>query len=657
MHTPDKPATPVEKVRLLFVADSSIKRDMIPHLFFSMHQTRMASELLIPSHAQSSKKTSPSADQSVLGVNFAPGVFRCPIVFRTLFELYQRSATNPGQVARTLEATVLHNFAVSNRPGIFVYKDESDAIFYMEIQPSGSGIDSEGQVELLVYGLFDPGPSVTNQLRILLQRRLLHIAIDMLSNVLTKNPHFKWKRADFLFLQSFEQEWTKLEDVETRSSSQCRYYKFPSMIKDPCMVLLLLRQNLCGSTFFHRLNDIDQAGHNPSPPITTKTRGASTDGVILKMNHHEFSLYYNYAPSKLEPLFQGLSTLTEKGADYCRQTGTGIAMIEFTLIKGNGDYVDETLFAPLTPDCYGVREIPVGLRIQSLQSFPILGEDNCVCARVKITDTALNRDALHDWICLSLNQAMIAWVAERWIDKSFVWLFDEYRSHLPDEASLPGKVKREAMIDRLCPGLPAVKSLLESSYNLPHPDIKKFESTGVTKSSSVASLTLSLLQQRVVIPLIEKKLFCISNDEVRKISSLDEISKRIKIIRISRFEKPLAVQMQWTERRQILVTTKIGGGLVRKVNDSPVDCPEYLCFFSLSERNDDADNIDSQLRLYREVVVHDGLSEKGVSIDLLERIKKSRPEAFFRSFAFVFSVKRNCRHLWTYNWNPDLAKR
>jgi hypothetical protein len=305
-----------------------------------------------------------------------------------------------------------------------------------------------------------------------------------------------------------------------------------------------------------------------------------------------------------------------------------------------------------------VRELPADLRIQALSCFPIPGEDSCVCARVKITDTALNKGALHDWMdCLALNQAIVAWVIERWIESSFFWAFENSWSHLPGKVCLYEKLKRDPAVDKLCPGLPAVKSLLESSYSLPHPAITRYENTGVTKSSSVASLTLSLLQQRVLTPLMEKKLFCISNDKARMRSSLDQMSKRVKIIRISRFEKPLAVQMQWTEGRQGSVTANLEDGLVRKISDSPCDCPEYLCFFSLSERDDDAENIDGQLRLCREVVVHDGLSEKGASIDLLESIKKSRPKAFFRSFAFIFSVKRNCRRLWTYNWNPDIAKR
>ena len=136
----------------------------------------------------------------------------------------------------------------------------------------------------------------------------------MLSSVLTKNPHFKWKQADFLFLRSFDSEWRKLENEEIEENC-CFYYKFPNEVYDPCMVLLLFRQNLCGSTFFHRLNDISHDGSTPSPNISISGMKAS-GGVGLKMNNHDFSLYYNNAPSKLDPAFQGSNTLTEKGIEF-----------------------------------------------------------------------------------------------------------------------------------------------------------------------------------------------------------------------------------------------------------------------------------------------------------------------------------------------------
>jgi hypothetical protein len=187
---------------------------------------------------------------------FVPGSFACPVVFRTLFDLFHRCATNPSQVARTLEATVLHSFAVSNRSGIFVYKDEVGGIFYMSLEARGSGIDGDGQVELLVHGIRKPGPSVTEQLKALLQRRLLLVAVEMLSSVLTKNPHFRVSGADLEFLRTFDGEWTKLLKDKVHNYAQEQYYEFPDIVSDPCMVVMMFRQNICGSTFFHRLNDI-----------------------------------------------------------------------------------------------------------------------------------------------------------------------------------------------------------------------------------------------------------------------------------------------------------------------------------------------------------------------------------------------------------------
>ena len=110
------------------------------------------------------------------------------------------------------------------------------------------------------------------------------------------------------------------------------------------MILMLLRQNLCGSSFFHRLNDIDKEHQNPSPSLLIA--GELVDGgKVLDMNGHEFTLYYNSAPSKLDPSFQRTSTLTPKGAEYCRQVGSGIAFIGLSLVDSNGKSIKKTTFA------------------------------------------------------------------------------------------------------------------------------------------------------------------------------------------------------------------------------------------------------------------------------------------------------------------------
>ncbi len=140
---------------------------------------------------------------------------------------------------------------------------------------------------------------------------------------------------------------------------------------------------------------------------------------------------------------------------------------------------------------------------------------------------------------------------------------------------------------------------------------------------------------------------------------LEQLITQVHVIRLSRSERPLSVRIRWgdSDRRKALVIVPLDDGSTRTIEDLPIDCPEYVCFYSLSERDYTIDSIDNQLRLCREVIVHDKISEKSASIDLLESIKEKVPEAFLRTFAFILTVKRNIRQLWTYNWNPQIAKR
>ena len=94
----------------------------------SLHFSRTASELLIPKDSMVLEE--PETEFELL---FRPGVFSCPVVFATSFDLFHRCATNPAQVARKLEGTVLHSFAVSNRRNIFVYKDETGGFVFKAV--------------------------------------------------------------------------------------------------------------------------------------------------------------------------------------------------------------------------------------------------------------------------------------------------------------------------------------------------------------------------------------------------------------------------------------------------------------------------------------------------------------------------------------------
>lgn len=83
-----------------------------------LHRSRTASSLLILQDPETSADKNKGIE-SQLRDPFYPGVFSCPILFRTSFDLFHRCATNPAQVARTVEATVLHIFSISNRRSVF----------------------------------------------------------------------------------------------------------------------------------------------------------------------------------------------------------------------------------------------------------------------------------------------------------------------------------------------------------------------------------------------------------------------------------------------------------------------------------------------------------------------------------------------------------
>lgn len=492
-------------------------------------------------------------------------------------------------------------------------------------------------MELLVHGIHSPGPSVTKQLKALLQKRLLLIAVEMLSSVLTKNPHFRVTRADLDFLRTYDDEWASLDKEREQSKNYECVFAFPDIVNDPCMVLLMLRQDLCGSTYFHRLNDI---GERVSLPIS-ESKKLPSGGSLLNWNQHTFTLYYNNAPSKLNQRFQGASTLTEKGAALCRQIGSGIAVLEITLLRANGTHVEDVSFGD--PSEFTISSAEQDLRFRRLETFPTASDK--ICTKIRVIDTGLSREHLFEWIELSLNQALAAWIVERSIQ----------RSKLPHPSSIlrleipTPEVQRLFAIEKVCPGLPALIHILDSSSSLPHPAVSHTECRGMIRSSAISTKTLELLESSIL-------------GSIFKDTNSGEIMRKAQpnlfTLRVPKSGKPESVRLSWNAKmRKTIVHAVSSDGTERIIEDSPIDCPEYLSFFLLTKLGEKADHIDHGLQLYKEVMVHDGMSDRSASIALLESLKEQNKTAFMRSFAFVLSVKRNQRSLWTYNWNQNLAKR
>jgi hypothetical protein len=583
-----------------------------------LHASKSASSLLIPPDSVTTSESSLVVKEKAM---FDTGVFHCPILFRTTFELFHRCATNPLQVARTLEATVLHIFAVSNRMRVFVYKDEQGSIFYMMLSARGGGIEPDGEIEFLVYGIDQPGPSITKQLRDLLQKKLYGIAVEMLSNVLTKNPRYLWKQADINFVLKYEEIWSRLDDGDDTlrlSSPKVKKYAFPKLAVDPGMVLLYFKQNICGSTFFQQLLAPDS--------VFFEGLDGNDDTSCVGEDVPNMMFYYNNNSSKLDPEFQGLSTLTKKGAEFSRMTGTGVGLIEVSLVNEQGKKVSllpsigETaaLDNKLTVDVMDIRLIDL---LDLSRDEDKIGMESKFFVQIKIYDTVLKRDVLHDWLKLTLNQGLAAWTMENLLRKKRSGDMEK-----TPNVKVSGDFSRDEAIECLCPGLPAITSVLESSYNLPHPAVLKIQYDAADlRASSVAKFAFEITNGII---LDQMRL------ESKEAPQGQDLVFELCTIRLSRNEPPEIVNLS----------------NIRPKEDEPVDCPEYI-IFCLSRQS------DGPPKLFEQVAINDKGAKSDLVVAALERMKESNPLFFSRSLAFVLVVKRNKRSLLAYNWSTSLFEK
>lgn len=236
---------------------------------------------------------------------------------------------------------------------------------------------------------------------------------------------------------------------------------------------------------------------------------------------------------------------------------------------------------------------------------------------------------MFDWIHLTLNQSLIAWSSERVLENPWKALCHKERD------------KRENQLDRMCPGLCTFENILITSSDLPHPAVKLIRGAAVIRSVSVARVTKDLIERCIMPPIL--KALSVKDEE-----ATEWIPSVVKIMRLSRSDRPYVVSLQ--QKPQNFGTVSVVSLQGRKLQDSPIDCPEYVCFFSRTR------SAGSEAQLYSEITVHDGISESSLSIELLQSIKKQNPRAFVRSLAFILVVKRNIQTLLLYNMKPELVE-
>lgn len=293
-----------------------------------MHRTRTASTLMLPEHnINQTSNDNPFSFrvQENNIIEYPAGYFQCDVSFKTSFVLNRRCKGS--NVILELELSILHSFAISNRGGIFVYKDVDERIFYMKLE-RGKDEDPES-VNFIVYGIKKAGPSITLQLKGLLQKKLMSLCTEAISRVLTKNPQFHLMDTDIQFIRNFSKE---MKD----DSKNEEIFAYPLFVRDPVMVLVYFRQNIIGSSFFNYVLESDQKGSLDEAKRSSERKiGNFSEGIPFYFDTREFSFYYNASQFLPGKKFQPISTLTE-GKSSCFTSlnhHTGIVLTQTSSVQ------------------------------------------------------------------------------------------------------------------------------------------------------------------------------------------------------------------------------------------------------------------------------------------------------------------------------------
>jgi hypothetical protein len=380
-------------------------------LLETMQKSRTASDLLlVPDTTTSSIESDASEhihnEETVDNITVLPaGHFQCDITHQAFYKLNRRFL--PSKALHDLEYSVLHSFAVSNRRGIFVYKDEQQHIFYMKFEPRENRMDpSKHGIAFFVYGIKPAGASITKQLDCLIKKKLMTLCVETISTELTKSQHFDLSQSDIEFIKSFEETWRSLENEVSSSQSHEEFYEYPLLVYDPVLVLLCFRQNISGSTFFNiwRRNTTQsiQQTERETSLLNTESNYNVRDGASFTFDHNDFSLCYNATQFQLNPEFQAVSTLTDKGKEFSRKAGTGIALIDIKLLdpKDSSQKISDISVGKIPKERIDHLQILDNLSFRRLSKAEVTSSNHQGQTRfsVRIYNTTLDVEAIYRWI-------------------------------------------------------------------------------------------------------------------------------------------------------------------------------------------------------------------------------------------------------------------
>ncbi|KAL7542994.1 hypothetical protein ACHAXR_012278 [Thalassiosira sp. AJA248-18] len=600
-------------------------------LLDSLYKTKNASNLLICDQEEPTE----DHEQETLASTYS-----CPVQHTTTIPLHRRYA--PNQAILALETTILQNFIITNRRGLFVYKDEKDNVFYLKLNSfKVSGADETEQnphiIELLVFGCDNPGPSITDQLVCLLRRKLLTITLDALSSLLKKNPWFNLLTSDLAFIKNFSSALRELDhDNGPASPDRTRTYVLPPHVQDPLMLLLMFRQNICGSTFIQFLHHESSTDEGDTAEVEECADQLET--LDWKPGMPEFHFYFNSSPSQLDPTYQPVTTLTERGRQYSRQAGSGIAIIEVNLQHGNNSECQ--IHVGRNENIINNKKLRLSKSDIGLQTDSPSEHNEHFKIRVDIINTTVDINVIHKWVELSLSQVLAAWSIERHLDSSRLGLLCSKPHKFSQYEGKTSEVSKSISLNQALPGYQTVVDMMSIANDLPHPAIVCVQNKRMLRATVLANLTLELIEAMFGSIVHKKKTF--EGIDVIRYTDKDGAS----IVNIAKEDSP---------KKCARVNLPEKG---KAIKDKPTDSPEYIVVFGLNGQSQKYLIDASQNLFFKEVSVQISTQQETTAFSrALSRIKNAKPSLFQRRLVFILSVSRSTRTLMTYNANPQIRSR
>ncbi|KAL9182622.1 hypothetical protein ACHAXT_013274 [Thalassiosira profunda] len=344
----------------------------------------------------------------------------------------------------------------------------------------------------------------------------------------------------------------------------------------------------------------------------------------------EFQFYFNSSPSQLDPDYQPLATLTEKGRAYSRQAGSGIAIIEVNLQQGNSSECHFRVGdrAVISKKLH-VSPSDVSLRAEG-------NHDEQFKIRVDAINTSVDIDVIHKWVELSLSQVLAAWSIERHLESIRGGLLrsGSEKSVHPASSSQLSQQSHLQSLDKVLPGLPVLMDMISIASEMPHPAIITVEHKSMMSAMALAGHTLTLLEG--MISSIFHKRRALDGVDVIRYTGKGSAS-RVDITKESHGVRVLSAQ----------------GKVLR---DKPTSSPEYVASFGVNSESQKSYRDARQNQFFKEVLVAVSQQESSVFTDAVGRIKSEKSYLFRRHLVFILRVSRSSRTLFVYNANPAAQK-